>query len=615
MGWGQIAGLAPTPIDYAYLSTSSLNVSTGQGADTVNVQATGVPMAVLNYGGQDTVNVGDQGSLGNITANLAVFSISGKIQLNVDDWADSTVQTAYLTASGYYPEITGLAPASIFYANLSGLSITTGTAADTVDVYSTYYPTTLSGYGRDTVNVGFDGSLSGITGALSVNNATSHTALNIDDSDDPVSRSPTISFIAISGLAPGTISYEEYGLSALTIWGGDGNNTFTVDSTPTSWSDLTTALNTGHGQDDVVTVQPVLGALDVNGQGARNTLVGPNTANIWYITGANAGSLGNVSFTGIDNLTGGTGNDTFQFGVWGSVDGVVDGGSGANTLDYSGLDGLTVTVNLANATASRTGGFANFQSLVGTSSSGNTLIGPNATNVWSITGDNAGTVGSFSFSEFGSPTGGTGVDEFVFSAGAALSGKIDGGSPGGNDWLDYAAYTMTAVTVNLASDSATAVDGGVAGGIANIRNVRGGQHSDTLTGNPLGNILIGGAGNDTINGGSGRSVLIGDTGTDTIKGGSADDIVIGGYTTYDGSSDAHDQALGAILAEWQSADPYTTRITKIKAGVGPMHAKFVLGTTVFSDGKANTLNGGEMDWFFKGTKDTITDLQSGEQVN
>ena len=42
-----------------------------------------------------------------------------------------------------------------------------------------------------------------------------------------------------------------------------------------------------------------------------------------------------------------------------------------------------------------------------------------------------------------------------------------------------------------------------------------------------------------------------------------------------------------------------------------------LGTTVIDDLAANVLTGaaGGKNWYFKGTKDTITNLKSGEQVN
>jgi Ca2+-binding RTX toxin-like protein len=158
---------------------------------------------------------------------------------------------------------------------------------------------------------------------------------------------------------------------------------------------------------------------------------------------------------------------------------------------------------------------------------------------------------------------------------------------------------------------------GVGGGIANIRNVRGGQGGNTLTGNSLGNILIGGNGADTINGGSGRSILIGGKGNDVVKGGSADDIVIGGYTDYDSSSNAHDLALMSILAEWQSANSYATRIAHIISGGGLNGSnKLVFGTTVHDDGNSSTLSGGAgSDWFFMGAHDRITDKATGERVN
>jgi Ca2+-binding RTX toxin-like protein len=241
----------------------------------------------------------------------------------------------------------------------------------------------------------------------------------------------------------------------------------------------------------------------------------------------------------------------------------------------------------------------------------NTLVGPNTTNTWEITGTDAGTLdGTVAFSSVQNLTGGTGLDAFVFSAGQKVTGTINGG--GGGDWLDYAAYT-TPVTVNLAAGTAT----GVGGGIANIQNVRGSQGGNTLTGDAQGNILIGGAGADTIVGGSGRSILIGDKGPDTITAGSGDTILIGGFTDFDSSSVAHDLALESILAEWQSSNSYATRISHIKNGGGLNGSNtLVFGVTVHDDGSANTLIGGSgNDWFFKGIHDTIKNFRKGEQVN
>ncbi len=277
---------------------------------------------------------------------------------------------------------------------------------------------------------------------------------------------------------------------------------------------------------------------------------------------------------------------------------------------------IAATVNLATSTATKTGGFANIQALVGSSSSADTLIGPNATNTWSITAVNGGVVGSFSFSGIENLTGGSGLDVFVLAAGKSISGKINGGG-GSDDWLDYAAYTTT-VTINLAANTAT----GVAGGIANIRNVRGGQGGNTLTGNALGNILIGGAGANTIVGGTGRSLLIGGKGKDTITGHSGGDILIAGYTDDDTSTLAHDLALDSILAEWQSANSYATRISHIKLGGGLNGSnKLVWGVTVHDNAasNANTLTGGGgasgRNWFFANVSHTKTNKTAAEQLN
>ena len=70
-------------------------------------------------------------------------------------------------------------------------------------------------------------------------------------------------------------------------------------------------------------------------------------------------------------------------------------------------------------------------------------------------------------------------------------------------------------------------------------------------------------------------------------------------------------ALEAIFNEWQSADSYSTRISKIKAGVGS-GSKFVWGTTVHdnSTSNANTLTGGGgstgTNWFFANLSHTTT---------
>src|SRR5262249_10622902 len=114
-------------------------------------------------------------------------------------------------------------------------------------------------------------------------------------------------------------------------------------------------------------------ALTLNGSGGNNTLQGPNSANTWQISGTNSGTLNAaVNFNSIQNLTGGTGNDTFQFQTGGSLTGKIDGGGGTNTLDYSAYQG-NILVDLLLNTASLVGqGVFNMANVTG--SQGNSLI-------------------------------------------------------------------------------------------------------------------------------------------------------------------------------------------------------------------------------------------------
>jgi hypothetical protein len=667
--WGSIVGLAPATISYEYADTSSLTLRSGSGS-IVNVAATGVSTSLVGNG-PTTVNLGDYLGVQDILGSLTITNPPSFTTLTVDDSADPIGRTATLDtftdASGStFGRITGLAPASISYKQAdtsSPVTIDGGAGADTFTVASLPFQAVdlNTGAGNDTVvlQTASGGLVVDGQGGTNTLVGPSASVTWIIAGDNAGNIAGVATFTGVEDLTGGSAN-DTFKLSngkgvVGVINGGGGVNTLDYSSYTTGVTvNLTTGAATGTG--GVTNIQNVTGspandritgssasnvlngdggsdllnggsggadsfilaatqgtATTITGGGTADTLRAANIANTWTITGANSGNVNGIAFTGIARLVGGTSSDAFKF-TTGSVTGTVDGGGGTDALDYSADGGTAATVNLATLTATRTGGFANIEKLVGSTFAADTLVGPNATRVWSITAANAGTVGAFSFSGVENLIGGAGIDEFVFAACKTVSGKIDGGT-GADNWLDYASYT-TGVRVDLTANSATGVDGGVTGGIANIRNVRGGLGSDTLKGNSKGNILIGGPSTDTIIGGGGGSILIGGKGGDAVTGRSADDIVIGGVTNFDNSSDANDQALEAILAEWQSADIYTTRIAKIKAGVGPAHATFVLGTTVHDDGNISTLIGGlGTDWFFKGAHDTITDLASGEQVN
>jgi Ca2+-binding RTX toxin-like protein len=191
-------------------------------------------------------------------------------------------------------------------------------------------------------------------------------------------------------------------------------------------------LSGGSGEDlfIVETGGGTTGTLD-GGEGS-DTLVGPDAPNAWTITGANAGELNGQSFGDIENLTGGADADTFTFLLGGSLSGVLSGGLGFDTL-----------------------------------------VGADTSNVWTVTGLDAGTLNGQSFQEIENLLGGAEQDLFVF-AGGRISGTIDGG--GGFNVFDYSA-DAAGVEVNLATGTATGT-----GGVGNVGKIIGGSGDDTLIG-------------------------------------------------------------------------------------------------------------------------------------
>jgi hypothetical protein len=240
----------------------------------------------------------------------------------------------------------------------------TGSPGDTVNVQSNapnLWTIIAAGTG-DTVNIGDTShTLNAIQGDLRIQGSTGQTpSVNVDDSQDPNPKtinmgSDGVYGYLVTGLLPpstlgrGRVWFELDPAAPVTINTGTANDTFLVH-------DLTGAP-----------------ALTLNGNGGNNTLQGPNSANTWQISGANSGTLdGTVKFVSIQNLTGGSASDAFDFQTGGSLAGQIDGGAGTNTLDYSAFVGdVTVDLPLGIATAVAKG-VANIQNVTG--SQGNDLI-------------------------------------------------------------------------------------------------------------------------------------------------------------------------------------------------------------------------------------------------
>jgi hypothetical protein len=217
--------------------------------------------------------------------------------------------------------------------------------------------------------------------------------------------------------------------------------------------------------------------MSIDGGLGTNSFIETDGTNVWHITDTNKGYINATSFAfdEIQNLTGGTGDDTFIFtnakGLTGSINGGTIGIT-TNKLDYS-LYTTKVDVVLTSAhggVATGISGFSNINNIIGnTNVTTNTLTGPNIDNTWNITDNDAGNIGgasNFAFSKLQNLIGGTGNDDFVFTRGCGISGAIDGGTIAESitKRLDYSDY-QTTVEVTLIGTNAghgpgmSAIDG------------------------------------------------------------------------------------------------------------------------------------------------------------
>ena len=336
-------------------------------------------------------------------------------------------------------------------------------------------------------------------------------------------------------LDPSTTTAVDGGGGNNTLVGADAANAWTISGTDSGALNAQTFSNVqnvqGGAGEDTFTLAPegqLAGA--IGGGGGNDTLVAADGDNVWIISATDAGKLNGQTFAGIENLRGGAGNDTFIF-AGGSISGSIDGGAGVNTLDYS-QQASGVTIDLRAGAASGTNGFANIGSFIG-SSGEDTLVGRDEDSTWTIDAPDAGSVGTVAFSEIENLSGGSGSDRFDFSAAGSLAGTITGGL--GDDSIAGAdkanTWTVSDVDAGTVNDVA----------YASIENLFGGKDSDVfvvMAAGGLSGTMAGGEGVDRVRGPERRTVWrltgpgSGDVGGNRFSGvealeGSGDDTLQG----------------------------------------------------------------------------------------
>jgi len=136
--------------------------------------------------------------------------------------------------------------------------------------------------------------------------------------------------VTLQGGGGGDVFTVEAGVGApVSLSGGAGNDIFNVQAGVAAPMSLDGGID-----DDVFNVGASVAApVTVLGGGGNDNLIDLTTNSTWDITGANAGSSASqIVFSGIQSLTGGTGEDTFFIRDGGTLSGTLSGGAGADAL-------------------------------------------------------------------------------------------------------------------------------------------------------------------------------------------------------------------------------------------------------------------------------------------
>jgi Ca2+-binding RTX toxin-like protein len=357
---------------------------------------------------------------------------------------------------------------------------------------------------------------------------------------------------------------------------------FSIDSELGSIADYNATLNgieniTLSRFDDLVSITGAYAQgfpTNVNTGGGNDTVIHDrNTPGVFYETGAGSDRI-EVGFSGIVEVSAGSGNDYIQFYNTQTANAIdagtgndtvwleryrgetVAGGAGFDTLvlqtqedrpNYRSGDAIVVDL-MAGTAASTLGGtlgniiadFTSFERVIGTieadlmsgSGDGDQFLGREESDTIDGRGGNDIIYGGDGNDDL---SGGEGED---FIHGGRDNDAIDGGTNSDPDAVesdtvsyatayrntllgDLVADTFGGVTVDLAVGTATGAFGNDT--LANIENIHGSNNHDTLYGDAGANYLAGGLGNDIMAGAKGDDFFSLE-GNDWAEGGNGDDI-------------------------------------------------------------------------------------------
>jgi len=336
--------------------------------------------------------------------------------------------------------------------------------------------------GDDTINgLGGDDTLIGAEGNDTLNGGAGNDTLNGNAGNDTL-RGGEGDDVLLGGGGTDIID------------GGAGNDT---NSFADIAADTTASIADGTASYGAVN-ETFTNIENLTGGAGNDSLTGDANANILDGGDGNDTLFGGG---GADTLTGGSGDDVLAGG--GGQD-TIDGGEGIDTNSFEGIGlGVTATVN-ADGT-----GTAEYGMVSETFAGIENLRGSDNDDVLVATGAAANTI-----------EGGAGDDIIAGGGGTDI---LDGGA--GNDTNSFRGIGAD-VTASLVDE--TAEYGMVSETFTNFENLEGGSGNDTLIGDMNANVLAGEDGNDILFGGGGADTLTGGSGDDILAGGGGQDTIDGG---------------------------------------------------------------------------------------
>ncbi len=495
------------------LGTSGIDSIIGGASvnNTINAGAGNdiVEFSLANFAASDTIDGGaDSDTLkitGSGTLNGALFqNVSNFETLDLSGFSGTA--TLDTSAINKFATINGAAATGAQIIDIasytSAVSVSTGSAADTVKITSTQSATVDTNGGTDTVQI--------------TNNISSGGGITASISDAEL-------ILLADGGNDATLNYDN-----VSLVGGSGNDTFRYSTANFSATDI---VNGSGGTD---TLQFTTGGT-ISGLGA-------NVTNVENIQFSNLGNTLTVS-SGNYAIAGGSGNDNLTVS---NANGITsfDGVSGTDTLTVSSTMDLsskalnnidTLTINTGVTLTLTSSQLAQFTTINGAGSlvvtvdgnidmsaktiSGLSGITYNDTGAHSIIGSNGTVAETYNISGASTIDGNGGTDTVNVSSSVDMSGKLQD--------IEALAIGANNVTISGSDDNSFALSGS---GNLSI-NVSGTYSAAAITGKGV--TINGSAGVDTITGTSNDDVINGAGGVDELHGGNGNDTFVLDFANLD----------------------------------------------------------------------------------